>query len=105
VRNYFHSVTRRKAEVKSAASDDTEPTRTRKAILVERQTPVDDGNIQRSARVSRSVYLQKATNAVKARIKGSIGITRLAFHFIIFENPFLCGTRFHVVTIIIMSDS
>lgn len=62
-----------------------EPTRAR-GVLVERQT-VGDGNIQRSASVSRSVYLQKATNVVKAEIKESIGMTRLAsLHY--FREPF-----------------
>lgn len=68
-------------------------------MLVERQT-VGDGNIQRSSRVSRSVYLQKATNAVKAEIKGPIGIRRLRSASLFFEGPFLRDTRLRVVAII-----
>lgn len=57
--NYFLSVTRRKAEVKSAASVDTEPTRTRN-VGFERQTPVGgrEHSKKQRARVTLGVFTE-----------------------------------------------
>ena len=70
VYNYFRIVARGKAEVKSTGTEKKRE-RDRERGVVFGKLSVTEIYSKKLARVSRSVYLQKATNIVKAEIKGN----------------------------------